>query len=181
MAKNAARCADRGFKIARHLGHRSDEQIAEAMPGEPFAAAKAMIEQFFHERLDVGQCEQRVANISRRRHTQIVPQPSRTSSVIGYGDNGGQVARIFLETPQHGRQAGAAPNDDDARASLQIASLVDDIRKARCVTPGAADSINELNMRRNPNAKSHTPSKIKIRPAQFIRPVGKYPVIWPMN
>src|SRR5439155_17539652 len=56
-------------------------------------------------------------------------EPSRAAAGVRYGHDRGQVAGIFLEPAEQGREAGAAAQRHHPGALLEEAEVVDDLRE----------------------------------------------------
>ena len=103
--QHPARLQDGPLEAARDPGHGGDEQVAEAVPLQPSALAEAILEELGGQRLGVGQGGDAVAEVARRQHPQLPPEPSRGAAVVGHGDDGRDVGGVFLEPPEQGGQA----------------------------------------------------------------------------
>jgi hypothetical protein len=78
-----------------------------------------MLEQPRQEVLLLGQCDQTVAHVARRRHSQALPEPTGASAVVAHRHHGGQRRPVVAidhpaQTAQHGGQTGAATECNDA-------------------------------------------------------------------
>ena len=98
--------------------HRRDQEVADRVAGQarsaPVLAREPVLEELAHQRLGVGQRDEAVADVADRRHTELVAQLARRSTVVGHRHDRGQVARVLLEAAQERREPVSAA---DARRS----------------------------------------------------------------
>ena len=127
--QDAARLADRLLHPPRNARHRHDEQIAERVPLKPLARTlrEAVLEQPRHQRLRVGQRRNAVAQIARRNHPQIAPQPPRRPPVVRHRHDRRDVVAVLLQPAQQHRQPRAPAQTDDARAAPRKAVAVNQL------------------------------------------------------
>lgn len=104
-----AQLSDSRDEIAGDVGQCGQNQIAQAMPGEPFPAAEAVPHNLRHQRLNIRHCCQHVADVPRRRHLQLTAQNAGASAVIRHGDDRCNIKRLLLEPPQHYGESGSPP------------------------------------------------------------------------
>ena len=99
---------DEAGEIAGHDAVEGrQKEIAEALACQ-LSLREPVVHQLGHQRLGIGQRLQTVADISRRKHPQVLPQSPGAASVIGHRDNGRDILRITLQATQQGGQARAA-------------------------------------------------------------------------
>ncbi len=84
--EHAPDLGDRGVERAHDLGQRRQEDVAERVPGQ-LAAVEAVPEEPVHERLVLGQRDQAVADVARRRHREVAAQPAAGAAVVGQRDD----------------------------------------------------------------------------------------------
>ena len=109
--------AHRHIKRRRDPVHGGQKQVSEALSCQR-PLREAVVQQFAHKRLCVGQRLHTVADISRRGHTQVLAQHAGPAAVIGHRHHGGEIFRIVLQSPQHGGQAVSAADDHHPGAML---------------------------------------------------------------
>ena len=78
-------------KIAGDLGQRGHKQVAEVVPLQRVAAAKAMGEELRQQVLFLAQRHHAVAQVARRQHVEVLAQPAGRAAVVGHRDHRGQV------------------------------------------------------------------------------------------
>ena len=103
----------RPVKAGHNAVEGCQEQIAEALSCQR-PLAKAIVHQLGHQRLGIGQSLQTAADVSRRQHSQALPQPTGAAAVVRHGDNGGEVLCIQLQPPQQRGQTRSAANGGNA-------------------------------------------------------------------
>ena len=115
--QHLARDADRVEEVARDLGEGGEEEVPEAVARELPVAREPELEELRHQRLDLRQRDETVADVARRQHLELVAQPSRAAPVVGHGDDGRQrrhaPAEVALERREDHREARAAADCDD--------------------------------------------------------------------
>ena len=89
------------------------------MPGQ-LAGREAVLEELPDERLVLGERREAAAQVARRRHVEVAPQPPRAPAVVGRRDDGGD-ARHPLEAAEDGRKAGASAEADDPHSAARAA------------------------------------------------------------
>src|SRR5581483_12458421 len=99
-----------------------EEEVPERVAAQPLAFGEPKAKQLGDERLVVGERDQTVANVARRKHAELAAQPSGRAAVVAHGDDGREVRRDLLEPAQHGREPGAAADDDDAITAAEPAA-----------------------------------------------------------
>jgi hypothetical protein len=87
-----ARELDRFLKVARDRGERRQKEVSEAVPLQAASAGETELKQAGEKTGVLGERHHAVADIARRQHLEIAPQPPRASAVIGHRDHSGQVA-----------------------------------------------------------------------------------------
>ena len=121
---------------ALHRSHRGEQQVAHRVPREagrlgPSAASAATGKRYCssspHERFGVREGRDAVADVAHRRDPELRAQHAGRAAVVGHGDHRRQVARVFLEPAQQGRQTGPATDRDDPRSPREEPLLVDDL------------------------------------------------------
>ena len=90
------------------------KEIAEALARQ-LSLRKPVVHQLGHQGLGIGQRLQTVADIPRRKHPQVLPQPPGAAAVIGHRDDGRDILRITLQATQQSGQARAAADGGDAK------------------------------------------------------------------
>ena len=91
--QNFRRLFERGLHVARDFVHRRDKQIAETVPRQRAVALETILEQLLHERFGISQRDETISQIAGRNDSEFLAQASRTASVIGNGDDGGNIVR----------------------------------------------------------------------------------------
>src|SRR5262249_26097008 len=112
-----ARDADRLQEAPRDLGERREEEIPEAVARQLPVSTEPELKELGHQGLDLRQRDETVAQIARREHLELLPEPARTAAVVGDGDDGGErrdaTAEIALQRREHHREPRPAPDRDD--------------------------------------------------------------------
>ena len=105
------------------------KQIAEAMAFEPRPFDETMLKQAGEQGFVFGEGDDAVANVSRRKHVELLAETSAGAAVIADRDHGAEFAdfrlagcfqgadssHVALESLEQGGQAGAAADGDDAQ------------------------------------------------------------------
>ncbi len=112
--QHAPDLGDGGVERADHLGQRGQEDVAEGVACE-LSAIEAVPEEPVHERLVLGQRDQAVADVARRRHREVAPQAAAGAAVVGQRDDRRDLRARELETAQEHGHAGAPAEADDAQ------------------------------------------------------------------
>ena len=133
--QDLAHLAYRLLKGAGHPVQRGQNQVAEGLPRQ-HPLGKAVGEQALHDGLRVGQGLHTVADVPRRRHTNIPPEHAGASPVVGHRDHGGEIFGVFFQSPQHGRKAGAAADGDDLGPPLPQLGVGDGVQHNKCLLLG---------------------------------------------
>src|SRR5204862_119763 len=105
--------------------------------------AEAVLEQLLHQRLGVRQRDQAVPDIAGREHVEVAPESAAAAAVVGYGDDGRNVTGVFLQSAEHGGEAGATSRgepDGSAPASRTARAWACDAAK-RAGPPGRAADV----------------------------------------
>ena len=123
--------AQRCLHVASDLRHRSEKEIAEAVPREIACSLKTMLKEFFHQRFGVGKCDETVAQIARRDNAELFAQTSRGAAVVRHRHDGSHVARQFLDTAQEHREPMSAADYRDGRTAAEPRFFIDHIHEAR--------------------------------------------------
>ena len=118
-------------------GHRREQQVADGVAGETRSlagrrvVASATGKRYWSSSFISGSASARAAMQLRMSPTGGIPssvaQDAGRAAVVGDGDDRGQVARVFLEPAQQGRQPGPAADRHDPRAAGEEPLLVDDL------------------------------------------------------
>ena len=116
--EHATDLGDGGVERADDLRQRGQEDVAEGVAGQ-LAAIEAVPEEPVHQRLVLGQRDQAVADVARRRHRQVAPQAAAGAAVVGQRDDRRDLRAGELETAQERRQARAAAQADDAQLAAR--------------------------------------------------------------
>ena len=95
--------------------------------------AEAILEELRHETFRIRQRGDAVAKVTRRQHAQVAPQPPRAAAIVGDGDDGGDVVRVFFEAAQEGVEPVPAADRHNLRPPLALPVAVDDIGDLRLV------------------------------------------------
>jgi len=125
------RSLDGGGEVPGDSSERGEEEIAEAVTFE-IARAEAVLEELGEKMLVLGEGDEAVAEVAGRRQMQVFAETARRATVVGDGDDGGEVAdeagEVFVlrvglrslgrgdvafEAAQEGGEAGAAADGDD--------------------------------------------------------------------
>ena len=133
------------LEVPGDLGHRHDEKVPERVPVQA-ALLEAVLEEGGHERLDVGQCCDALAEVARRQDPVLGTEPAGAAPVVGHGDDRGQVSGVLLESPQQGGEPGAPAQRHHPRALLEKPVVVNDLGQGP-VPPrqeGAEDGLGQL-------------------------------------
>jgi hypothetical protein len=77
-------------EVSGDVGERRDEEVAEAVAFE-VALVEAELEEFGEEVFILGERDHAVANISWRKHLEVFSEAAGGASVVGDGDDGGEV------------------------------------------------------------------------------------------
>ena len=123
--EHVRRLAHGVLEVARDLGHRGDEQVAEAVSLEPAVLGEPVLEEAAHHRLVVGQRHQAVAQVAGREHAHVAAEPARAAAVVRHGHDGGEIAGLRLEAAEQRGQPVASADGDDARPARQAAGGAD--------------------------------------------------------
>ena len=99
--QNISHAVNRFVERAGNAVHRRQKQIAKTLPGKA-SVSKAVIEQLLHGWFRVGKRHDAVADITRWKHAEILPEHTGAAAVVRYGDDGCNILRIGFQTPQHG-------------------------------------------------------------------------------
>ena len=102
-----ARNADGLRKIAGNVGERGKKQIAKIVAGQPASGAETILEQSAEQRFVFGQRHHAIANVAGRKDTIFAAQAAGAATVIGDGDDCGQID----DGPLRGRVWIVARND----------------------------------------------------------------------
>ena len=92
--------------------------MPKAWPGE-LAAVEAVPEEPVHERLVLGQRDQAVADVARRRHREIAAQAAARAAVVGQRDDRRDLRARELEPAQQRRETRPAAQADDAQLAAR--------------------------------------------------------------
>ena len=84
--------ADGLGEVAGHFREGGNEEIAEAVAFESRAGAEAVAEETGDEMLVLGERDHAVAEVTGRQHVEVFAQAAAGASVVGDGDDGGEVA-----------------------------------------------------------------------------------------
>ena len=106
-----------GYESGRSALMRSVESHLQGVRVAKTTTLKAMLEDLREHRLVIGERDEAVAHVARRRHPEVATQAPRRAAVIGQRHDRGRLRAGLLEAAQHGRQARAAAQADDARLS----------------------------------------------------------------
>ena len=87
---------ERGYGSALDLRERGEDEIADCMPGQWTAAAKAILEQPRPVVL-IGQGSQRHPQIPRRQSAELGAQPAGGAPVVSHGDDRRQGTRHLAQ------------------------------------------------------------------------------------
>ena len=90
------------------------KQVAEALACKA-PIGKAVIEQLLHGRLRIGKRHNTVADIARRKHSEVLPEHTGAAAVVRDGHNRGDIPRTGLQAAQHGGQPVSTADGRDAR------------------------------------------------------------------
>ena len=112
----------RPVKTGHDAVESRQKEIAEALARQ-LSLREAVVHQLGHQGFGIGQRLQTVADISRRKHPQVLPQPPGAAAVVGHRDDGRDILRITLQATQQGGQARAAADGGDAGAVLRCYRL----------------------------------------------------------
>lgn len=105
---------DRFVEGAGNAVHGRQKQVAEALACKA-PIGKAVIEQLLHGRLRIGKRHNTVADIARRKHSEVLPEHTGAAAVVRDGHDRGDIPRIGLQAAQHGGQPVSAADGRDAR------------------------------------------------------------------
>ena len=128
--EHSARLPHSLLEVAGNVGHRDDEEVAEAMALETIAVSEAILEELRHQRFGVREGGDVLANVAWWQYSELALKSPGAAAVIGYRDDRCDVAGVLLEATQQRREAGAAADGDDLRPAPQIAVIVDDVDDA---------------------------------------------------
>ncbi len=78
-------------EVAGDAGKRGDEEIAEAVATEA-AAFEAVLEEAGEQMLVFGKGDQAIADVAWGEHLELFAEPAGGATVVGDGDDGGEVA-----------------------------------------------------------------------------------------
>ena len=129
--EHAADLRDGGVERADDLGQRRQEDVAEGVPGQ-LAAVEAVAEEPVHQRLVLGQRDQAVADVARRRHREIAAQAAARAAVVGQRHDRRDLRARELEPAQQRREARAAAEGDDAQLAAR-AHVARSSASSRCL------------------------------------------------
>ena len=87
--------ADRHIEGGRDTVQRRQEQVAEALPRQ-CSLRETVVQHLPHHRLRVGQGLDAVADVTGRRHPQVLAEHAAAAAVVRHRDNGGNVLRVLL-------------------------------------------------------------------------------------
>ena len=141
--EDAAGLADGRLEVPGDVGHGDDEEVAEGVALEPIAGAEAVLEEARHERLGLGQGGQALADIAGGDDAEVLAEASRGAPVVGHGDDGGEVAGVFLEPPEEHGEPRSPTDSDDAGAAAEHALGVEGLGHAPVLGAGADDRVEE--------------------------------------
>src|SRR3989338_2369247 len=127
--EDLARFLDGLFKIAGDFKHRQNKKVAEVVSFELAGFLKTKLKKLAHHRLRIGQGNEAISDIAGRRHIELAPQTPRRASVVGDGDDRGNVGSKFFEAMQQNGEPRASPDHDDPRTALKVPFLVHDIHE----------------------------------------------------
>src|SRR5439155_11621470 len=117
-----------GFgEVPLELGQRGEDEVAEAVAGNPAVTVEAEVEHVRHRRIALGKREQTAPDVAGRRQMVAGPELPGAAAVVSDGRDRGQAGLVSLgipwprpeqrrpEAPQHGWQACAAAQGNDAQ------------------------------------------------------------------
>ena len=128
--QNFRRQPDGLAEVAGDGSQGGQEKIAEAMAFEPRPFDETMLKQAGEQGLVFRERDDAVANVSRRKHVELLAEASAGAAVVADRDHGAEFAdfrlagrcqgapaagHVTLESLQQGREAGAAADGDDAQ------------------------------------------------------------------
>jgi hypothetical protein len=126
--------ADGLGEVAGHFSESGDEEVSEVVAFELATAAKAVLEEARDEALVLGEGDHAVSQVAGGEHFEVLTEATAGASVVGDGDDGGEVADpdgdgvvvlregtgarvwsdVVFEASEEGRKASAATDGDDA-------------------------------------------------------------------
>ena len=74
-------------EVARQMGKRGEKQVAQAVTLQSMSGGEPVLEKPGHQLFVFGQGHHAVADVARRNHVQLRPQPARAAAVVGSGDD----------------------------------------------------------------------------------------------
>ena len=110
---------------------------------EPIAGAEAVLEEARHERLGLGQGGQALADIAGGDDAEVLAETSGGAPVVGHGDDGGEVAGVFLEPPEEHGEPRSPTDGDDAGAAAEHALGVEGLGHVPVLGAGPDDCVEE--------------------------------------
>ena len=111
--KDPVHIADGLFKGAADVVERQKKQISEALSLQT-AGIEPVVEQLAHGGAGIGQGKNAVADIAGGQHAKLPPQLAGGAAVVGDGDNGSDILRVFLQPQKQGGKPRSPADDHDA-------------------------------------------------------------------
>ncbi len=126
-------------EVTRDVREGGDEEVAEAVALK-FTLTEAELEEFREQVLVFGEGDHAVADIAGGKHFEVFAETTGGASVVGDGDDGGEVADkagkvgagwidcglsgvgsgdVAFETAEEGGEAGTSPYGDYAEAKVR--------------------------------------------------------------
>ena len=102
-AQEAGRLLDALAKPPGHVRERRDDEVPHRVVREVAPAFEAVVKDL-GEPFASGKRHQAVPHVARRRHPQLLPQPSARSSVVRHRDDRHRIPDPVLEAPEQYRQ-----------------------------------------------------------------------------
>ena len=89
VARISARLLDGDSEIAGHGRERGQKQVAEVVSFKIAGTGEAILKKLGEKILVFRERNQAVANITRRKHTQLAAQAPAGTAIIAYGNQAG--------------------------------------------------------------------------------------------
>ena len=115
------------FHIAGDFVHCRDEKIAEAVPRQCRVSFESILEEFFHQRLGIGERDEAIAEIARRNDAQFLAQSAARAAVVGNRYDCRNVARRRFDPAKQHTQSMPAADHRDCRSASEFAFFVNQI------------------------------------------------------
>jgi hypothetical protein len=116
-------------EITGDVGESGEEEIAEIVAAEATAEVETVLEKLGEQGFVFGEGDQAVADVAGREHAIFAAEATGAATVIGNGDNGGQIDDralggglliaaandVLLEAAEKRGKSGAAAESDDTQ------------------------------------------------------------------